>query len=98
MRISLVAALLAATSLGACMGPEGNPNGSPYANEPGGTIAVKPEVLGMASYDPYAQAAPFSDMQMGQPAVNPAPTPPLDLTTRGARPAQQGPSTMRPPR
>ena len=58
MRFALAAAaLLAATSLGACMGPEGNPNGSPYANEPGGTIAVKPETVGMVSYNPYATPA-----------------------------------------
>ena len=81
MRISLAAAaLLAATSLGACAGPEGNPNPSPYADEAGGTIAVKPEMVGMVTYDPYAQAPPFVDMQLGQPAVNPAPTPPLNLT------------------
>lgn len=79
------AALLAATSLGACMGPEGNPNGSPYANEPGGTIAVKPETVGMVSYDPYATPAPFAAMQMGQPATNPAPTPPLNLRPQGGR-------------
>jgi hypothetical protein len=86
MRFSLAAAaLLAATALSACAGPEGNPNGSPYATDPGGTIAVKPEIVGMVSYDPYAQAAPFVDMQLGQPAINPAPTPPLNLTPRGAR-------------
>jgi hypothetical protein len=86
MRFALAAAaLLAATSLGACMGPEGNPNGSPYANEPGGTIAVKPETVGMVSYNPYATPAPFADMQMGQPATNPAPMPPLNLTPQGAR-------------
>ena len=66
MRFSLAAAaLLAATALSACMGPEGNPNGSPYANEPGGTIAVKPEMVGMVTYDPYATPAPFVDMQIG---------------------------------
>ena len=86
MRFSLAAAaLLAATALSACMGPEGNPNGSPYANEPGGTIAVKPEMVGMVTYDPYATPAPFVDMQIGQPAINPAPTPPLNLTPQGAR-------------
>jgi hypothetical protein len=73
MRFSLAVALLAAIGLSACVGPEGNPNRSPYANEEGGTIAVKPEALGMASYDPYGKPAPFSDMQMGQPAINPPP-------------------------
>ena len=86
MRFALAAAaLLAATSLGACVGPEGNPNGSPYANEPGGTIAVKPEALGMVNDNPYAAPAPFVDMQIGQPATNPAPMPPLNLTPQGAR-------------
>jgi len=80
MRFSIAAAaLLAATALSACVGPEGNPNGSPYADEPGGTLAVRPEVLGMVSYDPYAPAAPFADMQAGQPAINPAPVTPLNL-------------------
>jgi hypothetical protein len=80
MRVSLAAAaLLAATSLGACMGPEGNPNGSPYADQPGGTIAVKPEMVGVVSYDPYAAPAPFADMQIGQPAINPPPPAPLNL-------------------
>jgi hypothetical protein len=80
MRFSLAAAaLLVATSLGACAGPEGNPNPSPYANEPGGAIAVKPEVLGMVSYDPYATPAPFVDMQMGQPAINPTPVAPMNF-------------------
>ncbi|MBA2588212.1 MAG: hypothetical protein H0U98_06250 [Alphaproteobacteria bacterium] len=79
MRFSLAAALLAATALSACADMQGNPNGSPYATEPGGTIAVKPEVLGMVSYDPYATPAPFVDMQMGRPATNPAPATPLNL-------------------
>ena len=80
MRFSLAAALLAATALSACMGPEGNPNRSPYADEPGGTLAVQPQVLGVVSYDPYATPPPFSDMQMGQPAINPPPPAPLNLT------------------
>ena len=80
MRFSLAAAaLLAATALSGCLGPEGNPNGSPYATEPGGTMAVKPEIVGVVTYDPYATPAPFTDMQMGQPATNPAPPAPLNL-------------------
>ena len=59
MRISLAAAaLLAATTLSACADMQGNPNAAPYATDPGGVMAVKPEVLGMVSYDPYAKPAP----------------------------------------
>jgi hypothetical protein len=84
MRISIGMALLG-LALAGCAGPEGNPNGQPYANDPSGAIAVKPQFLGQDAYNPYAQPAPFEDMQAGQAVIKPAPTPPLDLTTKGAR-------------
>jgi hypothetical protein len=63
-------------------GSEGNPNGSPYAGEAGGTVAVKPQTVGVVSYQPYAKAAPFEDMKAGAPVspnpnAMPAPPPPL---------------------
>jgi hypothetical protein len=93
MRFSIGFALLG-LALAGCAGPEGNPNGQPYANEAGGAIAVKPEVLGMDNYNPYGDAKPFADMQAGQVAIKPAPMPPLDLSTRGATPAPQRPAPM----
>jgi len=77
MRFSIGIALLG-LALAGCAGPEGNPNGQPYANEPGGAIAVKPQSLGEASYDPYGTPAPFADMQAGQAAITPPP--PLNYT------------------
>jgi hypothetical protein len=73
MRFSASAALFAALTLAACTGPQGNPDGAPYANEAGGTIAVKPETIGKVAYDPYGTPAPFADMQAGQAAINPPP-------------------------
>lgn len=72
MRLSIGMALLGLVLAG-CAGPAGNPNGQPYANEPGGTIAVAPQFIGVESYDPYAKAAPFADMQAGQAAILPPP-------------------------
>ena len=65
-------------------GPEGNPNGSPYANEQGGTIAVKPETVGMATYDPYATPGPFADIGLPAPRSSGADAA-ADLTPQGAR-------------
>jgi len=73
MKLAVGAALVAAMALGGCIGPQGNPDGVAYADEPGGTLAVKPLTVGAVSYDPYATPAPFADMQMGQPAINPPP-------------------------
>ena len=76
MRFSaaLFAALtLSSLTLGACMGPQGNPDRRPYANEAGGTLAVKPMNVGKVAYDPYAEPKPFADMQAGQAAINPPP-------------------------
>jgi hypothetical protein len=84
MRFFIPAAILAASVLAACsFGPDGNPNHQPYADEPGGALAVRPQFISSDSYDPYAQAAPFEDMQMGRAAVMPAPTPSLNLSPRG---------------
>ena len=56
-------ALLALTALvmSGCMGPDGNPNGQPYANEPGGTIAVPPSVNGVVTYNPESMAPQSAD-------------------------------------
>jgi hypothetical protein len=58
-----LAAVIIPIALGGCMGPEGNPNGMAYANEPGGAIAAQPQNLGTVSYDPSAPVAPFEDMK-----------------------------------
>jgi len=82
MRFSISIALLGLTLVGltlaGCAGPEGNPNGQPYADEAGGAMAVKPQVLGEATYNPYGTPAPFADMQAGQAAI--MPPPPLNIT------------------
>jgi hypothetical protein len=88
MRFLLTAAgLLAASLLSAChTGPDGNPDNQPYATEPGGAIAVKPQFISTESYDPYGKPAPFADMQSGSVAINPSATPPMNLTPQGASP------------
>jgi hypothetical protein len=74
--IALVTTLALSASLGACMGPQGNPNGSPYADEPGGTVAVKPETLGTETYDPAKGAPPAQGMRSGPYTPTPhTPTP-----------------------
>lgn len=78
MKIQIAAITLAALALGACAGPQGNPNGSPYANEPGGTIAVKPQTMGTETYDPAKPAPPFQDMRPGPYT----PTPPTPAAPR----------------
>ena len=61
--------------LAGCMGPDGNPNGQPYAGEPGGVIAVAPQTVGVPMYDPDAKAAPFDSMKAGGAGANqPSPT------------------------
>jgi hypothetical protein len=65
--------LLAALALAGCMGPEGNPSDQPYADE--GMIAFKPEPAPATTYDPNVTPPPFNDMQIGQPALNPPPSP-----------------------
>ena len=77
MRIAAGAVLLAAMSVMGCMGPQGNPNRLPYASDPGGAMAAKPSTMGTVAYDPYANPAPFGDMQAAQPAINPVQPMPL---------------------
>ena len=79
MKFAIAAALLGGLTLSACAGPQGNPNGLPYASEEGGVIAVQPQTAGGVTYDPYAPAPPFADMQSGQAAI--APPPPLNYPT-----------------
>jgi hypothetical protein len=67
--------LLALLALTACAGPEGNPNGQPYAGEPGGMIAVRPEPAAAVSYDPYAVQPAYDGAQFGTPAATPMPPP-----------------------
>jgi hypothetical protein len=81
MRFSIGVALLG-LALAGCMGPEGNPNGQPYATDPGGAIAVKPQFTGTDNYDPYGKPAPFTDMQAGQVAISPPPSRPIIVPTR----------------
>ena len=89
MKFSLgAAALLAAITLAGCMGPEGNPNALPYANQADGAVAVKPETIGTIAYDPYGKPAPFSDMQAGQAAINPPPPMPMPIPTAPAKARQ----------
>lgn len=71
----LAITLLFSLALAGCMGPAGNPGGQPYADEPGGVIAVKPEPAAAAAYDPNAVPPAFNDMRIGQPALNPPPAP-----------------------
>ena len=65
MKFQIAGIALAALALRACAGPPGNPNGQPYANEPGGTIAVAPGSADVESYDPTKPAPPFQDMRPG---------------------------------
>lgn len=71
---------LSALVLGGCMGPDGNPDGQPYANDPGGAIAVPPSMNGVATYNPESQAPQPQDTAptMGLPAAprTPMPAPP----------------------
>ncbi len=71
MKIQIAAIAIAAT-LAACAGPQGNPNGSPYADQPGGTLAVKPQTVGSETYDPTKPAPPFQDMRPGPYTPTPA--------------------------
>ena len=76
-------ALLALTALvlGGCMGPDGNPDGQPYANEPGGAIAAPPQINGVVAYNPESMAPQPADTApvMGLPPTpqTPQPAPPI---------------------
>jgi hypothetical protein len=67
-----LAAVILPVALAGCMGPEGNPNGMAYADEPGGAIAAQPQNLGTVSYDPSGPVAPFGDMKAGAAIGGPA--------------------------
>lgn len=67
-----LAAVIIPAALGGCMGPEGNPNGMAYADEPGGAIGAPPQSLGTVSYDPSGPVAPFDDMKAGAAIGGPA--------------------------
>jgi hypothetical protein len=94
MRIQIGAALLAAMALAGCAGPQGNPNGTPYATDAGGTVATAPMALGTASYDPYAKAPTFADMDIGSSAITPTATPPSNVMPMGPQPAPRRPGPM----
>ena len=93
MRFSMTAALLAACALSAfglsacANGNQGNPNNQPYATDPAGAIAVRPQFISTESYDPYGNPPPFADMQAGSAAITPSPQPPLNLSPQGQSPA-----------
>jgi hypothetical protein len=91
MRLEFGAALLAAMALAGCMGPQGNPNGRPYATDTGGMIATAPRALSTASYDPYAKAPDFADMDIGSSATTPSPAPPMNTKPLGPMPPRPGP-------
>ena len=100
MRFSTTAALLAACALsafglGACANNQGNPNNQPYATDPSGAIAVKPQFISTESYDPYGTPPPFADMQAGSAAITPSATPPMNMTPQGASPTPPGAPTRR---
>jgi len=93
MRFSMTAALLAASALSACAnGNQGNPDNQPYATDPAGAIAAKPQFISTESYDPYGTPPPFADMQSGSAAITPSATPPLDMTPQGASPMPAAPT------
>jgi hypothetical protein len=98
MRFSMTAALLAACALTACglgacaNGNQGNPDHQPYATDPAGAVAVKPQFISTESYDPYGTPQPFSDMQVGSPAIAPSATPPMNMTPQGASPMPGAPT------
>ena len=94
MRFQIGAALLAAMALGGCMGPDGNPDGQPYATDPSGMIAVAPQALGTVAYDPYAKPPNFADMDIGSSAITPSQTPPMNLSTQGASPMPRRPGPL----
>jgi len=74
--------LLAALALCACTGPGGNPGGQPYADQPGGMIAVRPEPAATSSYDPYKAQPAYDSTQYGTPAPTPLPPPNSPLNPR----------------
>ena len=96
MRFSMTAALLAASALSACVnGNQGNPNNQPYATDPAGAIAVKPQFISTESYDPYGTPPPFADMQAGSAAMTPAPQPSMNYNPMPAQTPSNRPTMPR---
>jgi len=96
MRFSMTAALLAACALSACAnGNQGNPNNQPYATDPAGAIAVKPQFISTESYDPYGTPPPFSDMQAGSAAIAPT-SQPMNYSPVPAQTPRNTPTMPRP--
>ena len=97
MRFSMTAALLAACALSACAnGNQGNPNNQPYATDPAGAIAVKPQFISTESYDPYGTPPPFADMQAGSAATAPQPQTPMNYSPAPVQPPRNTPTMPRP--
>lgn len=102
MRFSMTAVFLAACALsafglGACAnGNQGNPDNQPYATDPGGAIAVKPQFISTESYDPFGTPAPFADMQAGSAATAPASQPPMSYNPAPAQTPKGTPTMPRP--
>ena len=102
MRFSMTAALLAACALsafglGACAnGNQGNPNSQPYATDPDGAIAVKPQFISTESYDPYGTPPPFADMQAGSAATAPQSQAPMNYNPAPVQPPRNMPTMTRP--
>lgn len=65
--------LLAVLGLSACMGPEGNPDGQPYADQ--GMIGVKPQPAPAVAYDPNTAQPAYDSALYGTPAATPMPPP-----------------------
>lgn len=61
-------ALGGTVALAGCAGPDGNPDNSPYANQPGGTMAVAPHDRPAVAYDPSAPN-PSKDASLGAQAL-----------------------------
>ena len=92
----MTAAFLAACVLSACAnGNQGNPNNQPYATDPAGAIAVKPQFISTESYDPYGTPPPFSDMQAGSAAIAPT-SQPMNYSPVPAQTPRNTPTMPRP--
>lgn len=78
--------LLAIGCAGCASGPDGNPDNTPYATQPGGMMATTPHDLPPIAYDPAAPN-PSEDTRMGAPA----------LGTNGGAPVQNAPRPVPPP-
>jgi hypothetical protein len=66
---------LFALVLSGCMGPDGNPDGQPYADEPGGAIAAQPQINGVVAYNPQAPQPQDAVTTMILPPIPPTPPP-----------------------